>query len=77
MDQFNSILQSWGVMIAYLPWILGFALILLVFITWSLASISGSLKNIAAELKKAKGANEVGGTKKIGSGPDWHPVEKQ
>ena len=52
MDQLNTVLQSWGIMVAYLPWVLGFVVLLLLFITLSLASISDSLKNITNELKR-------------------------
>lgn len=52
MDQLNTALQAWGVMVAYLPWIVGFIILLLIFITVSLSSISSTLKDVTDELRK-------------------------
>jgi hypothetical protein len=64
MDQLNAALQSWGVMVAYLPWIIGFVILLLIFITASLSSISSSLKDIADELLKIRTQGERSGASK-------------
>ena len=66
MDQLNTILQSWGVMVAYLPWVLGFVVLLLVFITMSLSSISDSMKDIVNELKKVHKESQLDNTNKTG-----------
>jgi Na+/melibiose symporter-like transporter len=66
MDQLDTILQSWGVMVAYLPWVLGFVILLLVFITMSLSSISDSMKDIVKELKRIHGEGQQDNINKTG-----------
>jgi hypothetical protein len=64
MDQVNAALQSWGLMVTYLPWIIGFVVLLLIFITASLSSISSTLKDIADELLKIRTQGERDGVNK-------------
>jgi hypothetical protein len=51
-------------MVTYLPWIIGFVILLLIFITASLSSISSSLKDIAEELLKIRTQGERGDASK-------------
>jgi hypothetical protein len=62
MDQLNAIVDSWSMMVAYLPWIVLAFFVILVFILGYIGSISGYLRDIAHELreisKKLKDPNQ-------------------
>lgn len=45
-------LKAWGLMLTFLPWVVGVFLLLILLIAGYLGTISKSLKNIATSLKE-------------------------